>query len=315
MPRKLPDLSTTQLIASAVATAVAALGASYLGVYGTIIGAALMSVISTAGSAVGKHYLDQGRDQIKELTHLQSAVRRRAAAEGAADEATRADPTRTVVWSGDPNATRFDAPFGDPNATRLDAGGDPGATRLDSVDAVAGSLAEEAGEDAVREVVRRTAWQSTVEWAKAHWVKLAVSSAAVFAIVVGGITAYEAATGEPIGGGGKRGLTVTSVLDGGGGQPDGTPSQNPSDGPTEPGTTPSQTPTDGAPSTEPTTPAPQPTDGPTGQPTEQPTTTVPTAPETTAPTDGPQDGGQNGGTGGGGGQGGEGVQPPQTPAG
>ncbi|TDC05439.1 hypothetical protein [Actinomadura bangladeshensis] len=315
MPRKLPDLSTTQLIASAVATAVAALGASYLGVYGTIIGAALMSVISTAGSAVGKHYLDQGRDQIKELTHLQSAVRRRTAAEGAADEATSADPTRTAVWSGDPNATRFDAPFGDPNATRLDPFGDPGATRLDPVDAVAGSLAEEAGEDAVREVVRRTAWQSTVRWARAHWVKLAVSSAAVFAIVIGGITAYEAATGEPIGGGGERGLTVTSVLDGGGRQPGGTPSQNPSDGPTEPGTTPSGTPADGTPSTEPTTPAPQPTDGPTGQPTQQPTTTVPTAPETTAPTDGPQDGGQNGGTGGGGGQGGEGVQPPQTPAG
>lgn len=311
MPRKLPDLSTTQLIASAVATGVAALGASYLGVYGTIIGAALMSVISTAGSAVGKHYLDQGRDQIKELTHLQSAVRRRTAAEGAADEATSADPTRTVVWSGDPNATRFDVPSGDPNATRLDPGGDPGATRLDPVDAVAGSLAGAAGEDAVRQVVRRTAWQNTVAWARAHWVKLAVSSAAVFAIVIGGITAYEAATGEPIGGGGKRGLTVTNVVDGGG-QRDGTPSHNPSDGPTEPGVTPSQEPTDGTPSTEPTTPAPQPTDGPTGQPTEQPTTTVPTTPETPAPTGGPQDGGQDGGSGGG--QGGEGGQPPQTPA-
>ncbi|MEU5994450.1 hypothetical protein ABZ806_36220 [Spirillospora sp. NPDC047418] len=311
MPRKLPDLSTTQLIASAVATGVAALGASYLGVYGTIIGAALMSVISTAGSAVGKHYLDQGRDQIKELTHLQSAVRRRTAAEGAADEATSADPTRTVVWSGDPNATRFDVPSGDPNATRLDPGGDPGATRLDPVDAVAGSLAGAAGEDAVRQVVRRTAWQNTVAWARAHWVKLAVSSAAVFAIVIGGITAYEAATGEPIGGGGKRGLTVTNVVDGGG-QRDGTPSHNPSDGPTEPGVTPSQEPTDGTPSTEPTTPAPQPTDGPTGQPPEQPTTTVPTTPETPAPTGGPQDGGQDGGSGGG--QGGEGGQPPQTPA-
>lgn len=152
MPRKLPDVSTTQLIASAVATAAAALGASYLGVYGTIIGAALMSVISTAGSAVGKHYLDQGRDQIKELTHQQAAARRRDVAEGAADEATSADPTRTVVWSGDPNATRFDSPFagdsgGDPNATRFDRppGDDPSTTRLDPVDAVAASLAAEAG--------------------------------------------------------------------------------------------------------------------------------------------------------------------------
>ncbi|MCP9949264.1 hypothetical protein [Actinomadura madurae] len=206
MPRKLPDLSTTQLIASAVATAVAALGASYLGVYGTIIGAALMSVISTAGSAVGKHYLDQGREQIRELTHLQSAVRRRDAAESAAARATSADPTRTRVWSGDPNATRFDPPFdGDPNATRLDPGGDPNATRVDPGEAVAAAFAQEAGEDAVREVVRRSALLSTVEWAKAHWVKLVVASAAVFAVVIGGITIYEATTGQPVGAAAARG--------------------------------------------------------------------------------------------------------------
>lgn len=319
MPRKLPDLSTTQLIASAVATAVAAFGASYLGVYGTIIGAALMSVISTAGSAVGKHYLDQGREQIKELSHLQSAARRRSAAEGAADEATSADPTRTVVWSGDPNATRLDLPvLGDPNATRLDLGGDPNATRLDPnathldpARAVAGSLAAEAGEDAVREVARRTAWQSTVEWAKAHWVKLAVSSAVVFVAVIGVITVVEASTGKPIGRSDK-GLTVTNVLRGGegGGRPDGTPSESPSGGPTEPGTpTPSGEPTGGAPSTGgPTTSEPEPTDRPTEErPSETPTTSgpttpAPTAPETPAPTGGQQDGGG-------------GAEAPQTPAG
>ncbi len=105
MPRKLPDLSTTQLIASAVATAVAAFGASYLGVYGTIIGAALMSVISTAGSAVGKHYLDQGREQIKELSHLQSAARRRSAAEERGP-----DPDGGVVRGPERHATRPPGP-------------------------------------------------------------------------------------------------------------------------------------------------------------------------------------------------------------
>ncbi|RFU38797.1 hypothetical protein DZF91_25795, partial [Actinomadura logoneensis] len=68
--RKLPDLSATQLIASGAATMVAAYGASYLGVYGTIIGAAFMSVVSTAASVVGKHYLDQGTEQLKERAHL-----------------------------------------------------------------------------------------------------------------------------------------------------------------------------------------------------------------------------------------------------
>ncbi|MGI5208202.1 hypothetical protein ACQEU6_42360 [Spirillospora sp. CA-108201] len=300
MPRKLPDVSTTQLIASAVATAVAALGASYLGVYGTIIGAALMSVISTAGSAVGKHYLDQGREQIRELTHLQSAVRRRDMAEGAAEEATSADPTRTVAWSGDPGATRLDPVFGggDPNATRFDPGGDPGATRLDPAQTVAAAFAEEAGEDAVRQVVRRSAWQSTVEWAKAHWVTLVVSSAAVFAVVVGGITIYEAGTGRPVGGGGGKGLTVTKVLDGGGGgRPAGRPSPHPSGGATEePGSSPSGTPTGDAPTGGPGSTTPRPSSEPTVRPTQEPTTappsTTPTTPEAPATTGSPQDGGQ-----------------------
>ncbi|MFC4052162.1 hypothetical protein ACFOY4_20960 [Actinomadura syzygii] len=329
MPRKLPDLSTTQLIASAAATGVAALGASYLGVYGTIIGAALMSVISTAGSAVGKHYLDQGREQLKELSHVQAAVRRRDAADHAAEAATSADPTRTVAWprhaaglgfpfqggdpsatrrgpsfqgGGDPNATRLDPSFGggDPNATRFDpmlGGGDPNATSLDPVDAVAGSLAEEAGEEAVREVVRRSALQSTVEWAKAHWVKLVVSSAAVFAIVIGGITLYEATTGQPIGKSDK-GLTVTNVLGGnGGGKQDDTPTPTRTDNTTEPSGTPTGTPTGGAPSTQQTTPGGQQPTGPTETPTQQeptgrPTTPTPTAPSTPAPTENPQDGGQ-----------------------
>ncbi|TYK46156.1 hypothetical protein [Actinomadura decatromicini] len=325
MPRKLPDLSTTQLIASAAATGVAALGASYLGVYGTIIGAALMSVISTAGSAIGKHYLDQGREQLKELSHVQVAVRRRDAADHAAEAATSADPTRTVAWphgaaglgvqgggdpnatrrafqGGDPNATRLDPSFGggDPNATRLDpmfGGGDPNATRLDPVAAVAGSLAEEAGEDAVREVVRRSAWQSTAEWAKAHWVKLVVSSAVVFAIVIGGITLYEATTGKPIGKSDK-GLTVTNVLGGdGGGKQDDTPAPTRTDDTTEPSGTPTGTPTGEAPSTQQTAPGGQQPTGPTETPTQQeptgrPTTPTPTAPSTPAPTENPQDGGK-----------------------
>lgn len=302
MPRKLPDLSTTQLIASAAATAVAALGASYLGVYGTIIGAALMSVISTAGSAVGKHYLDQGREQIKELTHLQTESRRRDAAAGAAGEATSADPTRTAVWSGDPNATRFD-PLpggGDPNATRLDsaAGGDPNATRLDAVHSVAGRLADAAGEDAVKEAARRSAWQSTAEWAKAHWVKLVVSSAAVFAIVIAGITIVEASTGKPIGKSDK-GLTVTNVLGGGGGgEPDDGPPPSPTDRPTQPDATPTgdaptgEAPTGETPTTPEAPPSTRPPERPSDGPTSRPAPETPTAPSSQAPTDGPEDGGQ-----------------------
>ncbi|MCP2335807.1 PT domain-containing protein [Actinomadura rupiterrae] len=147
--RKLPDLSATQLIASGAATMIAAYGASYLGVYGTILGAAFMSVVSTAASVVGKHYLDEGKEQIKERTAL---IHGEHVAGVAADAATGLDATRAAGaspmantrvagapsgWSpppgrwagGDPNRTRVEGPFG-PLANRS-GGGDPNATRLD----------------------------------------------------------------------------------------------------------------------------------------------------------------------------------------
>ncbi|MDL4816046.1 hypothetical protein [Actinomadura opuntiae] len=286
-------MSTTQLIASGVATLAAAVGASYLGVYGTIIGAALMSVMSTAGSAVVKHYLDQGRSQIKDLTHLQTAVNRRDVAERAAVEAMSADPTRTVVWpGGDPNATRLDL--------RMPGGGDPNATRLDRTPAetVADTLAAAAGPDAVREVVRRSALDATVDWVKQHWVKLVVSSAAIFAIVIGGITLYEATTGAPIGKHTGNGTTISKALTGDGGGSDETPkSPSPTGHSTGPSATPSTSPSGGTSSTG--TPTTAPPTAPTGQST-APTAPTSSAPGTpTAPTNPQPTKSSDGGTGGG----------------
>ncbi|MFB4303384.1 hypothetical protein [Actinomadura sp. NTSP31] len=296
MQRKLPDVSTTQLIASGVATLVAAVGASYLGVYGTIIGAALMSVMSTAGSAVFKHYLDRGRTQIKDLTHLQAAVSRRDAADQAAAEAMSADPTRTVVWPGG----------GDPNATRLDlhlpGGGDPNATRLDRTPAetVADTLAAAAGPDALREVVRRSALDGTVEWAKQHWTKLVVSSAAIFAIVIGGITLYEATTGSPIGKNSGSGTTISKALTGGGGGGSQQTPESPS--PSGHSTGPSGTPTPsssgettstGTPTTTPPATTHRPTE-PTAPTSSAPSTpSTPNTPQPTTSSDGGNDGQKN----------------------
>ncbi|MDL4775024.1 hypothetical protein [Actinomadura xylanilytica] len=315
MRRRLPDVSTTQLVASGVATLAAAIGASYLGVYGTIIGAAFMSVASTAGASVFKHYLDQGKEQIKERTHMQAAAEGREAAQGAASRATSADPTRSVAWpgeapshapaagrsaaGGDPNATRFDLPLpggGDPNATRLDANGsnatrmDPNATHVERspAAAVAAALAEdEAVDGAVRGEAWRAAFRNTAEWTRQHWVKLAVSSAAIFAIVIGGITIYEATTGAPIGRNHDTGTSVRNVFGGGGSQdrPKDTPSQTPTTEQTGPGETPSGT-APGTPSDGPSTPETgQPTDRPTDTPSTEPTTpsTEPSTPTEPAP--------------------------------
>ncbi|MFC0039760.1 hypothetical protein [Actinomadura rayongensis] len=282
MPGKLPELSTTQLIASGVATLGAAVGASYLGVYGTIIGAAFMSVASTAGGIVAKHYLDRGKEQIRERAHLVSAVLARDEAERAAAAVTSAHPARTVPWAArtglDPNATVLDPSAFDPGATRRDLPlpADPGATRLDGPAAVAGALADAAGDDALRRASWRAALADTGDWTRRHWIKLAASSAVVFALVIGGITLWEVAAGG-IGRDGGNGPTVVRVFGGGEAR---TPSHEPTH---RPSVTPSGTPT-----TTPTT-SPTPTTKPETTPSPTPGTTTPTtpAPTTTRPSTGP----------------------------
>lgn len=167
MPRK-PELSATQLVASGLATVTATVGASYLGVAGTLWGAAFMSVASTAGVAVYKHYLEQGKEQIWEKTHAPPEV------EEAAADVTRADPTRTVMWPAGAHA-------GDP--TEVIAG-----VRPEPEDA-ATRPAGTAGPS-------RAA--NTMEWLKRRWMVLAASSVAVFAVVMGGVTLVEAIADQPV---------------------------------------------------------------------------------------------------------------------
>lgn len=60
-------LSLTQIIGAALAAMVAAVAASFLGVYGTIIGAALMSVISTAGAVLYEQTVHRSKDKLNDL--------------------------------------------------------------------------------------------------------------------------------------------------------------------------------------------------------------------------------------------------------
>src|SRR5690242_17848038 len=63
-PRGL-HLSGTQVIASVLATLTGAIAASYLGVAGTLIGAALGSIASTMGTEVYRHYLLRSQEGLK----------------------------------------------------------------------------------------------------------------------------------------------------------------------------------------------------------------------------------------------------------
>lgn len=63
--RKL-DLSVAQIAGSSLATVAAALLASELGVYGTILGAGVVSVVATAGGPVIQHLFKRTGDQLRE---------------------------------------------------------------------------------------------------------------------------------------------------------------------------------------------------------------------------------------------------------
>ncbi|MEU6298811.1 hypothetical protein [Streptomyces erythrochromogenes] len=62
------DLSVAQVAGSSLATVAAALLASKMGVYGTILGAGVVSVVATAGGPVIQHLFRRTGDQLREGT-------------------------------------------------------------------------------------------------------------------------------------------------------------------------------------------------------------------------------------------------------
>jgi hypothetical protein len=67
------QLSATQVIASALAATTATVAASYLGVAGTVIGAAVASVLTVVGNAVYSHSIQRTSERVREV--VPAAVR------------------------------------------------------------------------------------------------------------------------------------------------------------------------------------------------------------------------------------------------
>ena len=65
MSRRRLDVTATQAVASMMAALTGAIAASGLGIAGTIIGAAFMSLASTVGAAVYKHYLARSNERLR----------------------------------------------------------------------------------------------------------------------------------------------------------------------------------------------------------------------------------------------------------
>jgi hypothetical protein len=164
------DVTGLQVLASVLATVTGAVAASYLGVAGTLIGAAVMSVASTFGSATYKHYLGRTAGRLKEVAPVIAA--QRAAERMSTGTRTRPDHTR-------PDHTRADGAAGETVSTPQ-AGQDDG---------------EDGGRDD-----RRAAGRDWVRWLRGRpaWLAVTVACLGVFVGVIGGITAFEAAAGKPL---------------------------------------------------------------------------------------------------------------------
>ena len=86
--RKRIDLSVPQVAGSAVAAVVAAKLASCFGVYGTILGAGVVSAIATSGGSVFQHFFSRTGAQLREATVISKEAEQTPARPGEFTEGT-----------------------------------------------------------------------------------------------------------------------------------------------------------------------------------------------------------------------------------
>ncbi|MEW1614192.1 MULTISPECIES: hypothetical protein [unclassified Streptomyces] len=286
------DLSLPQVAGSAVAAVAAAVAASQLGVYGTIAGAGVMSVVATCGGSVFQHFFRRTGEQIREVTvqvthpegrqvtvHTKETTpsahrgaERRPQPESTADATTvlpTADPGAVPRVVPDAESTQPLRPAADADRTQLLDLGDarsrmprarpgPGAeagSRPDRTQLLPQAGAGQAGTGDVSTDDAFTA--GTTHGTRLRgWKRPALAAAAVFAVSMAGITVFEVISGNDLSGG--HGTTLSSVVRGGGDRDPGPAGPTPSgetgqDG----GEDERQTPGDGSGSA----PAPDPDDG------------------------------------------------------
>ncbi|WP_329024297.1 hypothetical protein [Streptomyces sp. NBC_00690] len=152
------DLSVPQVAGSALAAVTAAVLASRLGVYGTIIGAGVVSVVATCGGSVLQHFFSRTGEQLREVTVQARPMSRKAPGRTATSEPV---PDRTGWTSARPG-----------------------------------------------EFTSATTHGSRVR----GWKRPLIAAAVVFGVAMGGVTAYEVASGSELSGG--KGTTVGSVVGG-----------------------------------------------------------------------------------------------------
>ncbi|RCH65247.1 hypothetical protein DT019_29195 [Streptomyces sp. SDr-06] len=213
--KKRIDLSVPQVAGSALAAVTAAVLASQLGVYGTFLGAGVVSVVATCGGTIFQHFFKRTGEQLREVT-VQAKIGSRQVPvispyKGRADETTEPpgpDADRTqLLGRVDPDSTQLLGRV-DPDRTQLIGPADADRTQL--LKSVDGTQLLPSGAGAAREFNEATVHGTRLR----GWKRPLLAAAVVFGVSMGGITAYELISGGEVGGNGG-GTTLTSVLTGG----------------------------------------------------------------------------------------------------
>ncbi|AWL41009.1 MULTISPECIES: hypothetical protein [unclassified Streptomyces] len=127
------DLSVPQVAGSALAAVAAAVMASQLGVYGTIAGAGVMSIVATSGGPVFQHFFRRTGEQIREVTvHVKQPGGRQVTvrSRGTVPAARRPDDDTAAAHAVPPETGHARQVNDDLERTRLLGAVDPEATQL-----------------------------------------------------------------------------------------------------------------------------------------------------------------------------------------
>ncbi len=221
--RKKFDLSVSQVAGAGAATLAAATAASYLNVYGTVIGAAGMAALSTLVSPLLQHWFSRGGEQARQLAGRASghhgatvvpdapgapvapppegisetALLRQVSGTGTPPPSRGeedADATRTMALPALDGRTRTPA---DPGATARTPAVGPWRPDTDAPDDHGGSDGGSGGATGGREGGRRRGWRSLVVPATAVFV-LAMLVILVFELFTGrSLTSWTQGSEEP----------------------------------------------------------------------------------------------------------------------
>ncbi|MBO0517332.1 hypothetical protein, partial [Streptomyces beijiangensis] len=225
-------LSVPQVAGSAIAAVVAAVLASKLGVYGTIIGAGVVSVFATCGGTIFQHLFRRTGEQIREVTvqvkprGRQVPVRR---VPGDRDPGA-VPPTVAAPWPEDMGTQLITQVSAESPAEGLDATQMmlPDLDRTQLVPQVPAAEASTNEESTDEEPAHEEFTEATTHGTRIRGGKRSVLAAVVvFVMAMGGITGFELLSGQDLSGG--KGTTIGGAVTGDSGKKSTPSSPTPAD--------------------------------------------------------------------------------------